>query len=42
MPKLINWELMRQPYNWIIIFLMCAFALALLAMIFPQQAAADA
>jgi len=33
MPKLINWELARNPYNWIIVFLMVgifAFAWGLL------------
>jgi hypothetical protein len=24
MPDLINWELLSQPYNWIIVFLMLA------------------
>lgn len=29
MPKLINWELASNPYNWIIVFLMVAiFAFA--------------
>lgn len=34
---LINWELLKHPYNWIIVVLMCLFALALLTMIFPQS-----
>jgi hypothetical protein len=36
MPKLLNLDLMREPLNWIIVFLMCAFALIALGMIFPQ------
>ena len=26
MPKLINWELISNPYNWIVIFLMLTIA----------------
>ena len=26
MPKLINWEIISQPYNWIIIAVIVAFA----------------
>ena len=33
--SLLNLDLLREPYNWITVFLMCVFALALLAMIFP-------
>lgn len=36
MPSLINWGLLKEPYNWIIVFLMCAFALILLALVFPE------
>jgi len=36
MPKLINWDLIREPYNWLIVFLMCCFALTLLALLFPE------
>ena len=34
--RLINWELVRNPYNWVVLFLMTAFALIGLALIFPQ------
>lgn len=34
--SLINWELLKQPYNWIVVFLMCAFALVALSILFPQ------
>jgi hypothetical protein len=36
MPAFINWELVKQPYNWAVVFLMCVFALALLSLVFPQ------
>jgi hypothetical protein len=26
MPKLINWDLLRHPYNWIVVILMLAIA----------------
>lgn len=35
--KLFNTDLMSNPYNWIVIFLMCAFAMIGLALIFPQS-----
>jgi hypothetical protein len=34
MPQLINWDLLRHPYNWVIVILMLAigvYALTLLA-----------
>lgn len=37
MPQLINWALIREPYNWIMVFVMCAFALIFLAIVFPQS-----
>lgn len=37
MPKLINWDLLKSPYNWITVFLMCSFALIFLALVFPQS-----
>ena len=37
MDKLINFDLIKQPYNWIVVFLMCAFALILLALVAPQE-----
>lgn len=36
MPQLINWELLKQPYNWIVVFLMCVFALIFLSLVFPE------
>lgn len=38
MPALINWELVRQPYNWAVVVLMCLFALILLSLIWPEDA----
>ena len=34
--KIINLELIKQPYNWIIVVGMCVFALIFLSMLFPQ------
>lgn len=36
MPQLINWELMREPYNWAVVVLMCLFALVLLSIVWPE------
>ena len=36
MPQLINWELVRNPYNWVVLFLMTVFAMIALALLFPQ------
>jgi len=36
MPDLINWDLLKHPYNWIVVLLMCAFALVFLSFVFPQ------
>lgn len=41
MPSLINWELLRQPYNWIIVLAMCVFALIFLALVFPQASSSE-
>lgn len=41
MPALINWELLKQPYNWVVVILMCAFGLFALALIFPQEQASE-
>jgi hypothetical protein len=41
MPQLINWELLRQPYNWVIVFVMCVLALVFLSLVFPQANAAS-
>lgn len=35
MPPLLNWDLLKNPYNWIIVFLMCVFAMFALALVFP-------
>jgi hypothetical protein len=40
MPKLINWELLKQPYNWVIVFLMCVVALVFLSLVFPESSSA--
>ena len=37
MSKFLNLELLSNPYNWITVFLMCAFALILLTLIAPQE-----
>lgn len=34
--KLLNLDLMANPYNWIVIFLVCVFAMIGLALVFPQ------
>jgi hypothetical protein len=36
MPQLINWDLIRQPYNWVIVFIMCSMALIFLTLVFPE------
>lgn len=36
MPQLINWDLLKQPYNWVIVFIMCALALIFLSLVFPE------
>ncbi len=41
MPKLLNLDLIREPYNWIVVFLMCAFALVFLSLVFPQASNSD-
>jgi hypothetical protein len=37
MPNLINWELVKQPYNWLVVGIMCIFALVFLGLVFPQD-----
>lgn len=34
--SLINWALIKEPYNWITVVLMTAFALLLLSIIMPE------
>jgi hypothetical protein len=41
MPGLVNWELLKQPYNWIVVFLMCVFALIGLSLLFPQETSTE-
>jgi hypothetical protein len=36
MPSLINWSLLREPYNWAAIILMTGFALLLLHTLSPE------
>jgi hypothetical protein len=36
-----NTEVMREPLNWLTVFLMCAFALLFIGLIFPDQAPAS-
>jgi hypothetical protein len=33
MPRLINWELISQPYNWLIVAAMVSFAVLAVAII---------
>lgn len=37
MPQLINWDLVKSPYNWIVVVLMTAFALMFLHLIMPEE-----
>lgn len=41
MPQLINWEILREPYNWVIVFMMCVFALIFLSLVFPQATSSE-
>lgn len=34
--QLLNLDLMKEPLNWVTIFLMCLFALFLLHLTFPE------
>lgn len=42
MPPLVNWELLKQPYNWLVVMVMCVFALIFLSLVFPQASSAEA
>lgn len=33
----LNFDLMKNPLNWVTVFLMCTFALVLLSLLAPQQ-----
>ncbi len=35
MPELINWALLKQPYNWIVVILMVAIAVLALTYLQP-------
>jgi len=37
---LINWELIRNPYNWIVVYLMVAIAALAFAMLDPLKTTA--
>lgn len=37
MDRFINFELLKSPYNWVIVFAMTAFALFLLSAIAPEE-----
>lgn len=34
--RLLNTDLLANPYNWVVVFLMCAFAMVGLSLIFPS------
>ena len=36
MDKIVNWSLLKEPYNWIIVFLMVAIGLIALTILQPQ------
>lgn len=38
MPQLINWGLVKEPLNWIILPLLCVFFLVFLSFVFPMRA----
>jgi hypothetical protein len=40
MDRFLNLDLMKQPLNWLTVFLMCALALMLLAILSPPPAEA--
>ena len=40
MPQLINWEIVRQPLNWLIVGAIFAFWLILIGLAFPEPPAA--
>ena len=33
MPQLVTWALLREPYNWLIVAAMCAFAVLAVSII---------
>lgn len=38
MPELINWELIKQPYNWVIVILMLAIGIYALHLVYRLAA----
>jgi hypothetical protein len=38
MDKVLNLDLMANPWNWLIVFAFCVFALMLLALVSPAPA----
>jgi hypothetical protein len=34
---MLNWELLREPYNWATVIIMALFALVLLSVVSPEQ-----
>jgi hypothetical protein len=40
MIPLINWELIREPYNWAFVVLVLMFGLVLLHLLSPEEAGA--
>lgn len=41
MNAVLNWDLLKQPLNWVIVFVMCTMALFFLAIVFPEPNASD-
>jgi hypothetical protein len=35
---MLNWELLRHPYNWLIVWLMISFAVVVLTYLAPDAA----
>lgn len=40
--SLINFELMRSPYNWATVVIMALFGIALIAIVSPERSDSDA
>jgi hypothetical protein len=37
MPRLLNWDLLKTPENYVVVFFSCALALLLLHLIAPEE-----
>ena len=37
MDRFVNFDLLKNPYNWIVVVLMTAFALLLLHIVMPEE-----